>query len=189
MGGAGEWLRTRTRNASRIAYWEVTKNAGGVDRRTLAVALLALVGLGALAPLAVSHGVALDKGIYRVGATEEDPYYEPAFFDPTFRIQEPSFAAVRADQQEVLVRGTQVREYARTQKGRAAVAELRSTVDSYNDRLMRAEDKQTAAYPGTAAATEGGAATARAATGRVAPPNRPVTRTARTSGGRVSPPG
>jgi len=147
MGGAGEWLRTRTRNASRIAYWEVTKNAGGVDRRTLAVALLALVGLGALAPLAVSHGVALDKGIYRVGVTEEDPYYEPAFFDPTFRIQEPSSAAVRADQQEVLVRGTQVREYARTQKGRAAVAELRSTVDSYNDRLMRAEDNQTAAYP------------------------------------------
>ena len=147
MGGAGEWLRTRTRNATRIAYWEVTKNAGGVDRRTLAIASLALVGLGALAPLAVSHGVALDKGIYRVGVTEEDPYYEPAFFDPTFRIQEPSSAAVRADQQEVLVRGTQVREYARTQKGRAAVAELRSTVDSYNDRLMRAEDNQTAAYP------------------------------------------
>ncbi|WP_436912174.1 ABC transporter permease subunit [Halosimplex marinum] len=141
------WLRTRVENVARIARWEVTKNAGGVDRRTAAIALLAVLGLGAMAPVAVSQGVALDQGIYRVGVVQEDPLYDPAYLDPTFRVQDPSSAAVEAGYQEIRIVGPQVREYADSTKGRAAVSELRSTVKRYNDGIMDLEDNQSAAFP------------------------------------------
>jgi len=141
------WVGTRAKNVARIARWEVTKNAGGVDRRTAAIALLAVLGLGAMAPVAVSQGVALDQGIYRVGVVEEDPLYDPAYLDPTFRVQDPSEAAIEAGSQEVRVVGPQVREYANSTKGRAAVAELRSTVKRYNDGVMDLEENQSAAFP------------------------------------------
>ncbi|WP_436928911.1 ABC transporter permease subunit [Halosimplex halobium] len=141
------WLRTRVENVARIARWEVTKNAGGVDRRTAAIALLAVLGLGAMAPVAVSQGVALDQGIYRVGVVQEDPLYDPVYLDPTFRVQDPSSAAVEAGYQEIMIVGPQVREYADSTKGRAAVSELRSTVKRYNDGIMDTEDNQSAAFP------------------------------------------
>mgnify|MGYP000271258896 CR=1 FL=1 len=141
------WVRTRVENVARIARWEVTKNAGGVDRRTAAIALLAVLGLGAMAPVAVSQGVALDQGIYRVGVVEEDPLYDPAYLDPTFRVQDPSESAVEAGYQEIMIVGPQVREYANSTKGRAAVAELRSTVKRYNDGVMDLEENRSAAFP------------------------------------------
>ncbi|WP_436925154.1 PrsW family intramembrane metalloprotease [Halosimplex amylolyticum] len=142
-------MRTRAENVGRIARWEVTKNAGGVDRRTIAIALLAVLGLGAMAPMAVSQGVALDQGIYRVGVVEEDPYYDPVYLDPTFRVQDPSSAAVEAGYQEIRIVGPQVREYADSTKGRAAVDELRSSTMRYNDGIMELEDNQSAAFPVT----------------------------------------
>ena len=141
------WLRTRVENVARIARWEVTKNAGGVDRRTVVIAVLAILGLGAMAPVAVSQGVALDKGIYRVGVVQEDPLYDPVYLDPTFRVQNPSSSAVEAGYQEIMVVGPQVREYANSTKGRAAVAELRSTVKRYNDGIMDLEENRSAAFP------------------------------------------
>jgi len=141
------WSRERADNVPRIARWEVTKNAGGADRRTLAVAVLAIVGIAILVPLAAGHGVALDEGIYRVGVSEESPLYDPVAVDSTFTVQEPSPSAVRADQQDVLVRGAQVRAIADSQKGRAAASELRATVESYNDALMDEEDNVSAAFP------------------------------------------
>nr|WP_235853509.1 ABC transporter permease subunit [Halosimplex salinum] len=125
----------------------MTKNAGGVDRRTVIIAVLAVIGLGAMAPVAVSQGVSLDQGIYRVGVVPEDPYYDPVFLDPTFRVQNPSSAAVEAGKQEIRIVGPQVREYADTTKGRAAVDELRSSTMRYNDGIMGLEDNQSAAFP------------------------------------------
>ncbi|WP_459194134.1 PrsW family intramembrane metalloprotease [Halosimplex sp. J119] len=141
------WVRTRAENTVRIARWEVTKNAGGVDRRTIAIALLAVLGLGAMAPMAVSQGVALDQGIYRVGVVEEDPYYDPVSLDPTFQVQDPSAAAVAAGSQEIRIVGPQVSEYANSTKGRAAVDELRSSTMQYNDGIMDLEDNRSAAFP------------------------------------------
>ena len=75
------WTLTRADNVPRIARWEVTKNAGSADRRTLAVALLAVAGIAVLLPLAAGQGVALDEGIYRVGVSEESPVHGPADSD------------------------------------------------------------------------------------------------------------
>ncbi|PSQ24650.1 PrsW family intramembrane metalloprotease [Halobacteriales archaeon QS_9_67_15] len=130
-----------------MARWEVTKNAGGVDRRTVVIAVLAVLGLGAMAPVAVSQGVSLDQGIYRVGVVPEDPYYDPVFLDPTFRVQGPDAGAVESGYQEVMIVGPQVREYADTAKGRAAVDELRSSTMRYNDGIMELEDNRSAAFP------------------------------------------
>ncbi|MDG5776668.1 PrsW family intramembrane metalloprotease [Haloarculaceae archaeon H-GB1-1] len=145
--GAGRWLRTRSRNVLRIGRWEITKNAGGVDKRTILVAAVAMVGLAAMAPVAANQGVALDSGLYRVGVEPSSPYYGAVAADPTFVVQAPSPEAVEKGRQEVLIQGGTVADYARTQKGRAALAELRSTVQRYNDARMVDEPNQSAAFP------------------------------------------
>ena len=132
----------------RIARWEVTKNAGGVDRQAVAIAALALAGLAVMAPIAVSQGVAVDEGIYRVGVDEDSPYHQVVVDDPTFSVRDPDPRALRDGEVDLLVRGTQVTA-TDTEKGRAAAEELRSAVSSYNDRRMDAEANQTAAFPVT----------------------------------------
>jgi len=141
------WVRERAGNVTRIARWEVTKNAGGVDKRTIAVAFVALVGLGALAPVVLSQGIALDDGIYRVGVSEDSPYYDAVAADDTFRVQDPDIEALYAENQEIIISSDRVARYAETTKGRAAVAELRATVQRYNDQVMGEEANQTAAFP------------------------------------------
>jgi len=145
--GVGRWLHTRVKHATRIARWEVTKNAGGVDRRTVGIAVVAVLCVGALVPLAASHGVALDQGIYRVGVTAEEPYHDPVVGDRTFTVGDPDPAALEERRQEVIVRDSAVAAFTDTPKGRAAVSELRSTLQTYNDRQMAAEANETAAFP------------------------------------------
>ncbi|MGB9932542.1 PrsW family intramembrane metalloprotease [Haloarcula amylolytica] len=133
----------------RVAKWEVTKNAGGVDKRTIVVMALSLVAMGAVAAIAVSGGAGagMDDGIYRIGVDESSPYYGVAADDPTFDIREPDPAAVERRQQELLYRGTQLQSVPRTAKERAALTELRDSTARYNDRTLAQDDNQTAAFP------------------------------------------
>ncbi|EMA29599.1 ABC transporter permease [Haloarcula japonica] len=133
----------------RVAKWEVTKNAGGVDKRTILVMALSLVAMGAVAAIAVSGGTGagMDDGIYRIGVDESSPYYGVAADDSTFDIREPDPAAVERRQQELLYRGTQLRSVPRTAKERAALTELRDSTAQYNDRTLARDDNQTAAFP------------------------------------------
>ncbi|KAA9407481.1 ABC transporter permease [Haloarcula sp. CBA1131] len=133
----------------RVAKWEVTKNAGGVDKRTIVVMALSLVAMGAVAAIAVSGGTGagMDDGIYRIGVEENSPYYGVAADDRTFDIREPDPAAIERRQQELLYRGTQLQSVPRTAKERAALAELRDSTAQYNDRTLARDDNQTAAFP------------------------------------------
>jgi len=143
----GGWLRARLRYTSRIAVWEVSKNAGGVDRRTIVIALVAMAGLGAVGPLAVSQGVALDSDIYRVGVDDTSPYYDPASLDPTFSVSDPELGAYQDRRQDVYITGQLRIRYRDSPKGRAAYSELRSTVKRYNDAIMGTEANESAAFP------------------------------------------
>jgi len=137
----------RPRKILRIARWEVTKNAGGIDRKTAAVVAVTLLVLGAAAPLVVAQGgVTLDEGFYRVGVDEESPLYPVVASDSTFAVQDPD--AELGSEIDLRIRGTQV-VASNSQKGQAALAELRSSVDSYNDRVMAGESNQSAAFPVT----------------------------------------
>ncbi|WP_058996466.1 ABC transporter permease [Haloarcula sp. CBA1127] len=133
----------------RVAKWEVTKNAGGVDKRTIVVMALSLVAMGAVAAIAVSGGTGagMDDGIYRIGVDDDSPYYGVAADDRTFDIREPDPAAVERHQQELLYRGTQLQSVPRTAKERAALTELRDSTAQYNDRTLARDDNQTAAFP------------------------------------------
>ncbi len=134
------------RKLLRIARWEVTKNAGGVDRRTVAVAVLAMAVLAVVAPLAAG-GAVLDEGLYRVGVTPESPYYGVVSEDDTFAVRPDAGRAELADGEvELLIRGETV-EHAPTPKGRAAREELRSSVSRYNDRNLQNEENVSAAFP------------------------------------------
>ena len=135
------------RKLLRIARWEVTKNAGGVDRRTVAVAVLAVAGMGLVAALAVGTGAGLESGLYRVGVDESSPYYSPAAADPAFAVRDPSRRAVERGDQELLFSGTTLSAPARTAKGRAARAEFRGAVDRYNERRLARAENRTAAFP------------------------------------------
>jgi ABC-type Na+ efflux pump permease subunit len=139
----------KLRKTLRIARWEVSKNAGQLDRRTVAVGLVVLLAVGALTPLVASQGVTLNEGIYRVGVSQDSPYYGPVQSDPTFVAVEPgdegsdlffcTEATQGCDPGEVRVDDTD--------KGRAALSELRTSVGRYNDRLMLDESDGAAAFP------------------------------------------
>ncbi|MCU4717385.1 ABC transporter permease family protein [Halapricum hydrolyticum] len=137
----------RPRKILRIGRWEVTKNAGGIDRKTAAVVGATLLVLGAAVPLVLAQGgVTLDEGFYRVGVAEESPLYPVVEDDPTFAVRDSD--AELGSAIDLQIDGTQV-VASDTQKGQAALAELRGSVDSYNDRVMAGESNQSAAFPVT----------------------------------------
>jgi ABC-type Na+ efflux pump permease subunit len=131
----------------RIARWEISKNAGQLDRRTLAAIGVVLVLVAALTPLVASKGIALDGSIYRVGVAEDSPYHGPVANDSTFVAVEPDAREFRRGEIDVLILPSRPPVPARTQKGQAAISELRATVQAYNDDLMGSEPNQTAAFP------------------------------------------
>jgi ABC-type Na+ efflux pump permease subunit len=138
-----------TATVLRIARWEVTKSAGNVDRRTLALAAVGVL-LGALVgPAVVSGGIALDDGIYRVGVAEDSPYSAVVSQSPQFTAGEPTREALDENRIDILVTddGTVVANPDTPQKSRAALSEFRSAVENYNDRVMRTEPDQDAAFP------------------------------------------
>ncbi|SEN79192.1 ABC-type transport system permease protein [Halorientalis persicus] len=132
------------RKLLRIARWEVTKNAGGVDRRTIVVGALALLAVGIATPYAATSGVAVDSGIYRVGITNESAYYDVVREDPTFAVRDPQ--ADLGEEIELRIDRLAI-DAAPTPKAAAAQTELRSSVRAYNNRQMRQESNQSAAFP------------------------------------------
>ncbi|MFT4964997.1 MAG: ABC-type Na+ efflux pump permease subunit, partial [Halobacteriales archaeon] len=64
------------RKVLRIARWEVSRNAGTINRATIALVIVG-AALGILVgPAIVSQGVDFDRGIYSVGVDEDSPYRE-----------------------------------------------------------------------------------------------------------------
>jgi ABC-type Na+ efflux pump permease subunit len=140
-------LREHVRAVRRIARWEVARSVGVGDRRTAIVGLVLVLLAGTVAgATAATGGVSLDRGIYRVGVAEEDPYHDPVAASTTLAARPPSEAAFREGRLDVLVVEDGVR-VADGPKGEAALSELRSAVGSYNAELMRAEPNRTAAFP------------------------------------------
>jgi ABC-type Na+ efflux pump permease subunit len=133
------------RKLLRIARWEVTKNAGGIDRRTLAVAVAAVALLGLVAPLVAGGGPGLDDGLYRVGVDEDSQYHDVVRADDTFVLREADRDAL-GDSVDLLIEGDTITP-ADSQKGQAARQALRGSVQSYNDRQLRREANETAAFP------------------------------------------
>ncbi|PSQ62542.1 MAG: PrsW family intramembrane metalloprotease [Halobacteriales archaeon SW_8_66_22] len=130
----------------RIARWEVTKNAGGIDRQALAVAVAAIALLGLIGPLAASGGgPSLDDGLYHVGVDDDSQYYDVVRDDDTFVVRRADRAAL-GDSVDLLIEGDDITA-ADTQKGEAARQALRSSVQSYNNRKLRQEVNATAAFP------------------------------------------
>ncbi|MBX0323065.1 PrsW family intramembrane metalloprotease [Halomicroarcula sp. F13] len=132
----------------RVAKWEVTKNAGGIDRRTLAITAVAVVAMGGVAAIAVAGASpGLNADIYRVGVEESSPYYGVAAADGSFRIQDPNPKAVRRGEQELAFDGDRLLVPPQSGKQAAALSALRDSTESYNDRTLAREDNQTAAFP------------------------------------------
>jgi ABC-type Na+ efflux pump permease subunit len=136
----------KPRKLLRIARWEVTKNAGGIDRRTVAIALLALALFGLVVPVVTGGGVGLDDGLYRVSVEESSPYYDVVESEGAFVVRKGEETAVRDGDIELYIDGQDI-VYAETQKGIAAYEELQGAVSRYNNQQLRQEVNQTAAYP------------------------------------------
>ncbi|WP_137286817.1 ABC transporter permease subunit [Halorussus salinisoli] len=137
----------KLRKTLRIARWEVSKNAGQLDRRTVAVGVVVLLAVGALTPMVASEGVTLDDGIYRVGVSQDSPYYEPVAQDPTFVAVEPNDGRALRDDVDVRIDSDGSFAWDDTPKGQAALAELQKSLERYNDRMMSRESDQAAAFP------------------------------------------
>ncbi len=137
----------KPRKLLRIARWEVQKNAGGLDRRTVAITVVMIVLFAAVSPLIAAGGVGLEDGIYRVGVDEDSQYYGVAQSDPTFEIVAGADERdLRTGDIELLVDGRTIR-VADSRKGSAAYSEFRESVQRYNNQQLAGEANQTAAFP------------------------------------------
>ena len=140
--------RRRLRKVARIARWEVEHSIGTVDRRTLLLGLLAVaVALGAGGATAVTGGIALDSDLYRVAVDDGSPYHEPVAAAPSLTPVGPSEdwdARIVDDDHADRTAQFRARD---SGKGQAALAALRDAVRGRNDRLMRAEPNESAAFP------------------------------------------
>ena len=135
------------RSVLRIARWEVGRSVAVVDRRTLFLGLVVLVVVGSTVGAGVlTSGVALDRGLYRVGVDESSPYHEPVAASTALAVHPASEDAYRAGELDLLVhdRGVVVPD---TPKGEAALSAFRTSVEHHNAALMTAEENQTAAFP------------------------------------------
>ncbi|WP_231184135.1 ABC transporter permease subunit [Haladaptatus sp. DYF46] len=145
----------KRRKTLRIARWEVSKNAGQFDRRTLVLVVVVLLFVGVLTPMVASRGNTVDGGIYRVGVSEDSRYYGPVAFDGTFVAVEPTAANYDSGAFDLFICPTRgisgcpanTMRYKDSPKGKAALAELRTTVERYNDRRMAEEPDSAAAFP------------------------------------------
>ena len=165
----GRRLAVGVRRVLRVARWESARASGGVDRRTLAAGVALLLVAGGVVGVGVATGVAgldVDRGVYRVGVDAGSPYAEAIDEEPSLRavpagpdsLGDSADAVVTtvvragagddgsiaADEvAEVVVRASD------TRKGEAAAASVREAVEAHNERLMRAEPNETAAFPVT----------------------------------------
>ncbi|KTG07526.1 ABC transporter permease [Haloferax profundi] len=138
-------MRTRVvahlRAVARIARWEVSRSAGTVDRKTIALGLVAALVAAGIAAGAVGSGVAIDQNLYRVGIASDSPYYDAVDQSSVLEPRPLSDPNV-----ELVVSETHI-SVADTQTGRAAYQAYREAVQSYNERQMRLEANQSAAFP------------------------------------------
>lgn len=135
------------RKLLRIARWEVTKNAGGVDRRTVIVAVAAVVLVAVVAPIVAAGGVGVDDGIYRVAVDDDNQYYDVVANDSTFSVHEPVDRQALEDGDLDLWIDDEGISHADTRKGAAAFEELQDSVLAYNNEQLSRENNQTAAFP------------------------------------------
>ncbi|MFC6988706.1 ABC transporter permease [Haloplanus sp. GCM10025708] len=133
----------------RIARWETFRTASVVDRRTAIVGLVALLLAGGVAgATATTGGVAIDRGIYRVGVAADSPYHAPVADSTALAAHPPDRTAFERGRLDVLVRDGEI--HARdTRKGQAALGAFRDAVQRHNARLMSQEENRSAAFPVT----------------------------------------
>ena len=137
----------RPRKLLRIARWELTKGAGDLDRRTLAVTGLAVALVALVGPLVAVFGVGLDDGLYRIGVDETNPYHDAVAADDRFVVVGDADGTDLADGSvELLLDGRELR-HADTDKAVAAREAFRDAVTRFNERQLRLEPNQTAAFP------------------------------------------
>jgi ABC-type Na+ efflux pump permease subunit len=136
----------RIRSVWRIARWEALGGAGGLDRRTLALAAVGVLALAALVPVAATTGPPANAALHRVGVAADSPYRAPAEAATSLEVVPPDEAAFASGKLDLLASGNELR-VRDSRTGRAAASALRTAVERYNDRLMRAESDRAAAFP------------------------------------------
>lgn len=135
------------RKVLRIARWEVARNAGTVNRATIALVVVGAVLGIFVGPAIVSQGVDFDRGIYRVGVDGDSPYREVTDRNSQFVAANASIDDLETGDVDVVVRGDRVYYATDRDKSRAAYDELRGAIQRHNDYLMRQESNESAAFP------------------------------------------
>ena len=137
----------KPRKILRIARWEVSRNAGSIDRATIVLVVVG-VALGVLVgPAIVSNGVDFDRGIYRVGVDGDSQYRTVVEENSQFVAADASVEDLQTDGVDVVVRDGDVYYRPDDRKSTAAYDEFRNAIQRYNDRLMRDERNESAALP------------------------------------------
>jgi ABC-type Na+ efflux pump permease subunit len=141
------WVRESIHSVGRIARWEVSRSVGVLDRRTAALAFVALLLAGAIGGGAFAlGGVALDRDIYRVGVAPDSPYRDVVESSPALAARPPDLAALDRGEVEVVVLDGEFHA-GDSRKAAAALSTLREATRRHNLERMRAEENVSAAFP------------------------------------------
>ena len=148
-------MRRRLRRVLRVARWEASGVTGGLDRRTVLAALAILAVAGSVVGVGLAAGVAgldVDRDIYRVGVDPDAPHAQAVADEPALT-PVPADGAELGDTVDLLVvhssHDAVVVQATETAKGEAAAAEFREAIEAHNERLLAAEENETAAFPVT----------------------------------------
>ena len=151
----------RARRVVRVAKWEASRATGGVDRRTLLVAVVLLFVAGGALAAGTATGVVgldVDRDVYRVGVDPGSPYADAVEAEPALTVV-PDEEATLGTTADLVVReggagdggdpAGVIVHAVDTPKGEAAAASFREAVEAHDERLMAAESNATAAFPVT----------------------------------------
>jgi ABC-type Na+ efflux pump permease subunit len=125
----------------------VSRNAGTINRATIALVIVG-AALGILVgPAIVSQGVDFDRGIYSVGVDEDSPYREVVDRNSQFEATDGTIDDLDTGAVDVVINEGEVFYAPDDDKSRAAYDEFRGAIQRHNDFLMSQERNESAAFP------------------------------------------
>ncbi|MFT4957560.1 MAG: ABC-type Na+ efflux pump permease subunit [Halobacteriales archaeon] len=125
----------------------MSRNAGTINRATIALVIVG-AALGILVgPAIVSQGVDFDRGIYSVGVDEDSPYREVVDRNSQFEATDGTIDDLDTGAVDVVINEGEVFYAPDDDKSRAAYDEFRGAIQRHNDFLMSQERNESAAFP------------------------------------------
>lgn len=126
---------------------ETSRYFRAFNKRVLGFILLVAAAGSLLGPSLLERGIVPDEDLYRADVFPGSPLLGPLLDDRRFDVHLGAGERYRVGEADLLIFGDQVFYRDDTERGRAALRDLSEHAERYYDRVLAAEDNQSAAFP------------------------------------------